>query len=340
MNDVPSPSEVSLESKVAFLRQASAYPEPCFRVEAVETHMSWVFLTERHAWKLKKPVRYDHLDFSTPEVRLFFCREEVRLNRRLAASIYLGVARLGMDAGGHLCLDSGTAVDWLVKMRRLPVQHMLDYAIRHGTAGVHDIAALAKRLSQFYASCVPVELGLDDYRQRFFADITRNRRELSTPAFGLPVQQIEQLCQAQEDFLRHRADLFAQRLAAGKIVEGHGDLRPEHVCLHPAVVIIDCLEFSRDLRIVDTVDELSFLALECERLGAPELGQHLLHAYSTQTGDWPCSALLDFYRSFRGCLRARIAIRHLNEEKFRYSAQWRRRAMDYLDLAQQHLPIA
>lgn len=338
MSDMSTPSQVSLESKVAFLRQASAYPESCFRVEAVETHMSWVFLTERHAWKLKKPVRYDHLDFSTPEARRFFCEEEVRLNRRLAASTYLGVVSLGIDAYGHLCLDGGTAIDWLVKMRRLPAEHMLDYAIRHGSASTRDIAALAERLSRFYAACTPVELDTDEYRQRFVDDIARNRAELGTPSFGLPAQQVDMLCQKHDDFLRRHADLLAQRLAAGRIVEGHGDLRPEHVCLHPAVAVIDCLEFSRDLRIIDPIDELGYLALECERLGAPEFGQHLLRAYSEHTGDWPAPSLLGFYQSFRACLRGRIAIRHLNEEKFRYSAQWRQRAMDYLELAQMHLP--
>lgn len=338
MSDTPTPADVSLESKVAFLRQPSAYPELCFRVEALETHMSWVFLTERHAWKLKKPVHYDHLDFSTPDVRRFFCEEELRLNRRLAASTYLGVVPLGIDASGHLCLEGGTAIDWLVKMRRLPVQHMLDYAIRHGSAGTRDIAALARRLGRFYAACPPVALEAADYRQRFLDDIARNLAELRTPAFHLPAQRIEALCQAHGDFLRGHMDLFAQRLAAGRIVEGHGDLRPEHVCLRPTLAVIDCLEFSLDLRIVDAVDELGFLALECERLGSCELGQLLLRTYSQSTQDWPAPALLGFYQSFRACLRARIAIRHLNEEKFRYSAEWRRRAMDYLDLAQRHLP--
>ena len=128
-------------------------------------------------------------------------------------------------------------------------------------------------------------------------------------------------------------------LAISCIVEGHGDLRPEHVCLHPRIAVIDCLEFSRELRIIDAVDEVGFLALECERLGAPELGRILLRAYIENTGDSPAVALLGFYQSFRAALRARIAIRHLNEEKFRYSAEWRRRALDYLDLAQRHLPF-
>ena len=134
MSTLPPLAEINLDARVAFLRQPSAYPEQCFRVEAIETHMSWVFLTEQHAWKLKKPVRYDYLDFSTMAARRYYCEEEVRLNRRLAANTYLGVMPLGIDAAGNLNIGHGTPIDWLVKMRRLPMQHMLDYAIRHGSA--------------------------------------------------------------------------------------------------------------------------------------------------------------------------------------------------------------
>jgi aminoglycoside phosphotransferase family enzyme len=337
MND-SSPAEIRLESKVAYLRQASTYPQPCFRVEAVETHMSWVFLTERHAWKLKKPVRYDYLDFSTPAARRFFCDEEVRLNRRLAPFTYLGVVPLGVDNADHLCIDDGTAVDWLVKMRRLPMQHMLDYAIQHGDANLHDMTALARRLGRFYSACAPIAFDVASYRQRFLDDIARNLAELRAPAYQLPLEHIETIGQAQINFLQDHTELLGQRINVGKIVEGHGDLRPEHVCLHPSIAIIDCLEFSRELRIIDAIDELGFLALECERLGAPELGRQLLSAYCEATGDCPDAILLNFYQSFRACLRARIAIRHLNEEKFRYSAEWRRRTLDYLELAQRHLP--
>lgn len=338
MNTPSAHSEVSLESKVAFLRQPGAYAEQCFRVEAIETHMSRVFLTERHAWKLKKPVRYDYLDFSTLAARRYYCEEELRLNRRLAATTYLGVVPLGIDTIGHLSLGHGAPIDWLVKMRRLPMQHMLDYSIRHGSASEEDMVALAMRMRRFYAACAPVPLDVARYRQRFIDDIARNGSELCTPAFGLPGAQVARVCQAQADFLQRHGAMLAQRLGDGRIVEGHGDLRPEHICLRPELAVIDCLEFSRELRIVDAVDELGFLAMECTRLGAPQLGQRLLRAYSEAAGDEPPPALLHFYQSYRASLRARIAIRHLNEEKFRYSNEWRQRAMAYLDLAQHYLP--
>ena len=120
-----------LGAKVAFLAQAGNYPEGTRRVDSVETHMSWVFLTDRHAWKLKKPVRQSYLDFGAEAARRYYRAEEVRLNRRLTHDVYLGIVPLTAGADGRLRLGaSGTAIDWLVKMRRLPADRMLDFAIR------------------------------------------------------------------------------------------------------------------------------------------------------------------------------------------------------------------
>lgn len=330
--------EIALESKVAFLRQPSSYPEPTYRVEAIETHMSWVFLTNGHAYKLKKPVCHDFLDFSTIEARRFYCEEEVRLNRRLAADVYMGVVALTLDAYGHLQLKGGgNTIDWLVKMRRLPTQKMLDYAIEHHAASEQDAARIAARLADFYHACHTIVLDPHTYRKKIQDQIECNRSELNHPFYQLPAEQIDVILNAQCRALHKMAELLDERVHSGKIIEGHGDLRPEHVCLNAELSIIDCLEFSYDLRIVDRVDELAFLALECERLGAPEFGTSLLRSYSRLSGDQPAAALIHFYQSYRASLRAAIAIRHLNEEQFRYSPQWPRRAMEYLRLAEQHI---
>lgn len=334
---LPVDSELMLESKVAFLRQPSSFPEPAYRVEAVETHMSWVFLTDQYAYKLKKPVCHDFLDFRTIEARRHYCEEEVRLNRRLAAQVYLGIVALSIDALGHLQLsEHGTVIDWLVKMRRLPTGHMLDYALRNHTASADDIRRVAARMAMFYRDCPPIAFEPRAYRARILRDISRNEEELSRPAYQLSKEQVQRLCRAQRAVVNDRGDWFDARVRAGKIIEGHGDLRPEHICLVPAVAVIDCLEFSQDLRTIDPADELAYLALECERLGMPELGEVLLRHYCATSGDRPPPALLHFYRSFRAALRARIAVKHLDEEKFRYSAEWRRRGNIYLQLAQAH----
>lgn len=329
--------ELPLDAKLAFLRQPSSFPEPTYRVEAIETHMSWVFLTDAYAYKLKKPVCYGVLDFRTIEARQFYCEEEIRLNRRLAPGVYIEVVPLSVDTHEHLHLGSNDKVaDWLVKMHRLPSERMLDYVLRKATVDEESIREIASTLADFYRDAERADLSATSYRRKLEKEIDFNLATLTSPAYHLPAERIERVCAIQREFLQRHSKLIDARLQDGKIVEGHGDLRPEHVYLGPALAIIDCLEFSLELRTVDTVEEIGFLALECERLGAAPVGDALLFAYKQASGDQPEDALVHFYQSYRACTRARIAILHLNEERFRHSGEWRRRAIDYLQLAERH----
>jgi aminoglycoside phosphotransferase family enzyme len=144
----------------------------------------------------------------------------------------------------------------------------------------------------------------------------------------------------QRAFVRQHASELAARVAGGRVVEGHGDLRPEHVWLGEPLAVIDCLEFDMELRLQDAADEVGFLALECERAHAPGLGQVLLAAYKAGSGDAVTAELVHFYQSCKACARARLAIAHLREPRYRDSSRWRRRALRYLVLAQRHLRAA
>jgi len=328
------PDAHALEAKVAFLRRAEAYPETPIGVEVLETHMSWVFLTDRHAYKLKKPVRFDSLDFSTVELRRRDCEEEVRLNRRLAPDVYLGTLALTADERGALSLGgAGEVVDWLVWMRRLPADRMLDARVLSGALRRAEVRPAALRLARFFAEAERVTLAPAEYRRRLAEGVEGDRRALSRPEFGLPRERVEALARAEEACLERHAALFDRRVEEGRLVEGHGDLRPEHVCLTSEPAIIDCLEFSRELRLLDPADELAFLALECERLGAAEVGGWFLEAYTETTGDAPPPLLLRFHRTYRALRRAKIAVWHLEDAEVREPARWIARARRYLELA-------
>src|SRR3990172_12929379 len=176
--------DASIERKVAFLRRPDAYPERPARVEVIETHMSWVFLTDELVYKLKKPVRYEFLDFSTVEARHQNCEREVQLNRRLAGDVYYGVVPLIMSGDRNLQLGGdGSIVDWLVKMRRLPAHRMLDAAIRGRTGGPEDVRRLSHLLSEFYQRSAPVAVSEAEYRGRFESEIRANHAELSKPDY-------------------------------------------------------------------------------------------------------------------------------------------------------------
>lgn len=310
------------------------YAVPTAHVEAVETHMAWVFLTDTQAFKLKKPVRYDYLDFSTIEARRHDCHEEVRLNRRLAANVYLAVCPLSIDAHGAMQLDGpGEVVDWLVKMRRLPADRMLDDAIEHQTVTATDIHKVGRLLARFYRNERPVELTPLGYRRRLLKSVHENRRELSTKPFAMPRDVVESLSHAQEQFLKNCSRVLDERVETGRIVEGHGDLRPEHICLEDAPVIIDCLEFNRDFRLLDAASELAFLAIECERLGARDAGCGILDVYCRETGDQPTERLVQFYMVYHACTRAKVALWHLKDDDVRQPDKWKSNARQYLELA-------
>ena len=332
--DKPDPG---IEAKVEFLRRPAAYAEAAGHVDVVETHMSWVFLTDRFAYKLKKPVRYEFLDFRELAARRRNCEAEIRLNRRLAPTVYLGVLPLTFGRSEGLRLDgSGEAVDWLVKMRRLPREEMLDRAIAEGEIPRARLRNVGLLLASFYRDAAPVTMTAAAYCRRFAAGIAENRRHLQEPAYGLPTALVERVCDLQASFVASRSQVLGRRAEDCHIVEAHGDLRPEHICLEDPPEIIDCLEFNRDLRLLDPADELAFLALECERLGAAPLGPLVLGVYREVTGDSPAAELVAFYKSYRACVRAKIAAWHLRDREVREPAKWPAVARTYLDLARSY----
>jgi aminoglycoside phosphotransferase family enzyme len=328
---------VDLDAKVSFLRRSNAYPDQPHRVETLETHMSWVFLTDHFAYKLKKPVRYAYLDFRTLEARRQDCLEEVRLNRRLAEQVYLGVVPITEDDSGQLHLEgAGRTTDWLVHMRRLPEERMLDHLLTAGKAKPEDIHRVGQRLAYFYRDETPIETNPREYLIGFEDDLNENLGELTDPFFRLPTARIECICHRQRCFLTNHPASLHERVNQGWLIEGHGDLRPQHVCLMEEPVVIDCLEFKRSFRILDAADELAYLALECERLGAPWAGDQLFVPYCAITGDRPLPAVVSFYKSFRAVLRAKIAIWHNREQSVSRPQKWIQRALHYLDLAERH----
>ena len=334
-----SNSDVPTESKVRFLSQPTSYADCPQTVEAIETHMSWVFLTDNYAYKLKKPVRYEFLDFSTLEARRKDCQAEVLLNLRLAPDVYLGTVPLTLDPLGNLEIaGDGQTIDWLVKMHRLPRDCMLDWGIQHHAVRAEEVRKLARFLAQFYQHLSPVDLTPAAYCDRLRKDISATMKDLLDPFYTLPENRVRAIGSGQLAFLDRHSQKLDLRVSSGRIVEGHGDLRPEHICLKPDPVIIDCLEFKQEFRILDPADELAFLALECERLGEAWIGDLLLETYANETGDRPSVSLVEFYKSYRAYLRAKIAIWHIREPQKGATATWFDRARHYLDLAKRHLP--
>ena len=303
-------------------------------VRRIETHMSFVLLGGEQVLKLKKPVRYPFLDFSTVALRERDAREELRLNRRLAPHVYLGLLALQWVDGEFSLVPEerlpapGRTVDWLVAMRRLPAQRMLDQVIARGELQPADVDALLGVLVPFYRDAPRTGLGEDEYVTRLREEHAANRAVLVMPRFELP--QIGRLLDRMERALARLAPALRERALARRIVDGHGDLRPEHVCLVEPPVVIDALEFDARLREVDPFDELCFLGLECALAGDAELGPLLLARCADALDDHPPPALLRLHTARRALLRARLSLAHLLEAEVRMPLKWLPQARRYV----------
>lgn len=337
-----------LEREVACLAQRDAYPEPTRHVECIETHMSWVFLTDSHAYKLKKPLRTHRVDRSALATRRVACENEVRLNRRLAPDVYLGVVPLLRRGDGMIVgplrdlrgdrrdedLEPEGVVDWLVAMRRLDRRLTLESRIAHDEVTQADILRVTEVLARFYDRAEVIPWTGATYRARLEQEVIRYRRELDGAVQRHALDPVDGVSDAQLELLRSAPDLFDARTRRRAIVDAHGDLRPEHVFLEePEPVIIDCLEFDRELRLLDRVSELAFLCLECVRSGAPAVSRALMDAYGDRTGDRPPNRLWNFYQSHHACIRALIALWHLDDPRTDSRPHWVNKARDYLHLA-------
>ncbi len=341
--------DAQLREKVAFLSSLPRFQGTSNTVEVIETHFARVFLTGDRAYKLKKPVRQASMDYRSVARRERACREELRLNRRLARGVYLRVlpirrASLASRTPGV----RAPIVDWLIEMHRLPAERMLDRAIAEGTVGKEDLARVIRRLAAFFAAAKRLPMSDQAYLSRLRRQIRINACELLAPDLGLSRPRVREVEAMQLEFLARQSGVLAGR--GSRLIEGHGDLRPEHIFLgvpsasdplmHRACVI-DCLEFDANLRRLDPAEEIAFLALECKRLGAERLADVLIGGYRGAAGDPAPQALFHFYMSRRAAVRAQIAAWHLRDEAFAGEARlWRAHAHAYLRNALHHIQQA
>jgi aminoglycoside phosphotransferase family enzyme len=323
---------VPLAAKVAFLSDRRAYPGLESPVITRETHMSWVFLAGDRAYKLKKPVRFPYLDFSTLSRREAACRAELRLNRRLAPDVYLGVVPLTLGAGELAIGGQGAVVDWLVAMRRLREAEALETRLNNHVRDA-ELDRLADTLARFYRRAGPVRISPQASLAEWSKALAYDRRVLLDSRFDLPRGLVRWIDRVLRRFLAAERPRLAAQARRRRILDAHGDLRPEHIWVTDPIRIVDCLEFSPSLRANDPLDEIAFLDLECERLGAPEAGRRIRARMLGALKQPDAEALYRFYRCHRAMLRARLAVAHLLEPEPRTPEKWPRLARTYLELA-------
>lgn len=296
------------------LGKPEAYPHPADDIRIHQTHISVVALAGPFAYKVKKPVELGFLDFTTLEKRLHYCREEVRLNRRLAPDVYLGVVPL-VDVEGRLRVDgAGDPVEYAVKMRRLPAGATALERLRRGELGAGTLRALGGRVAAFHAEAASGHEISRFGRWDVVAGNARENLEQSREHVGVCLSQSvhSRICAALEARLTELRPLIESRADADVPRDTHGDLHLDHVYLFPDeepprdLVVIDCIEFNERFRYADPVADMAFLAMDLLFRGRRDLERVFVDAYFDASGDRAGRALLPFYVAYRAAVRAKV----------------------------------
>lgn len=302
-----------LATLIEALSHPDAYPYPAGEVEVLQTHISVVFLAGPHAYKIKKPVKLDFVDFSTLEKRRHFCEQEVRLNRRLAADVYLGVVPVVWSGDRVRMEGQGEVVDWAVKMERLSGEATLERWLERGQVSKDLIEKLARKIAAFHQSAEggpmisdfgKFEVVAGNARDNFTQSALQVGATLSRPVF-------ERLKELTERTLSRLRDTIEARAGRGMPRDTHGDLHLEHVYFFPerdpdGLVIIDCIEFNDRFRFADPVADMAFLVMDLQFHGRRDLADAFQDAYFRASGDEEGRVLVPFYTAYRAAVRGKV----------------------------------
>jgi aminoglycoside phosphotransferase family enzyme/predicted kinase len=295
------------------LSRPDAYPHPADRVEVRQTHISAVFLAGDFVYKLKKPVDLGFVDFRDPSRRRHFCDEEVRLNRRLAPDVYLGVVPVTDGPAGLRVGGDGEPVEWAVRMIRLPDDATLAARVGRGEVGREAVERLAARVAEFHAAAGGgPEVAANGRFEVVAANARDNFAQAAVPADAAGRRVFGRVRELTDAALADLRPLIEARAARGVPRDTHGDLRLEHVYLFPDrpppadVVVIDCVEFAARFRFADPVADAAFLVMDLKRAGRRDLAAPFADAYFRATGDDEGRGLLPFYTAYRACVRAKV----------------------------------
>lgn len=318
---------MSTASVIASTRRDTATGDGNLHAEIHETHTGLVALIGDRAYKTKKAIVTDFLDFGTRELREQACQREVELNRRLAPDSYFGV--------GHFATPGGPAEPVIV-MRRYPESARLAALVRNGDSVHEYLTAIADRLARFHRNAlrgrhIDEQATAAVISERWHQNLGELRRYVDTV---IPEATLRELTRLADGYLAGRDELFAQRIASGRVVDGHGDLLTQDIfCTPDGPVLLDCLEFDDRLRYVDGVDDAAFLAMDLEFLGRKDLADHFFDEYLRRADDPAPRSLRDFSVAYRAVVRAKVDCIRVDQGHTEAAAE----AIRHLDIALAHL---
>ena len=326
-----------LPELVKALLKPETYPEETDSVSLIQTQMSFVFLTDKFVYKVKKAVNLGYLDYTTLEKRRFFCEKEVELNIRLCPDSYLGIIAINKQNGRITIGGTGRVVEYAVKMKRLPQQQMMDNLLNEDKITHDMISRLAARIARFHRQAatnkeISAFGGLEIITQN-----TGENFSQCQPYIGKTIsrRQYDTIKEYTHNFIENNEALFEKRVKQDRIKDLHGDLHAAHICFENGICIYDCIEFNDRFRYGDTASEVAFLAMDLDHYGRANLSRLLVNEYISQSGDDDIKELLNFYKCYRAYVRGKVANfklddPYINEEE---RAKAQDTARSYFDLA-------
>jgi aminoglycoside phosphotransferase family enzyme/predicted kinase len=288
--------------------QPDFYPEHPNQVDVIETHISTLFLTDRFVYKVKKPVNFGFLDFTSLTARKFFCEQEIFLNQRLSSDVYLEVSPIYHDGDGFTLDPEGRIAEYAVKMRRLPEERMMINLFKKGKINEEAIREIALHLIGFHSRArTDPEISIYGAASRVSKNTEENFMQ-TQPFLGstLSQKQYDRICGYTRAFMRRHKSLFQKRISDKKIRDCHGDIRMEHICIQDQIVVFDCVEFNRRFRYSDVAADIAFLAMDLDFHKAPHLSRYLIQTYVDYTHDVDLLKLIRFYKCYRAYIRGKV----------------------------------
>lgn len=302
---------------LAALQNPKIYPEAPEKIEVIQTHISAIFLAGERVYKIKKPVDFGFLDFTTLEKRKYFCEQEVLLNRRLCPNIYSGVVEIRLKEGQILLGgNQGEIIEYAVLMKKLPVERMMDKLLAQGMVSSALLHKLAKKIALFHKQArtdkeIAAYGETDIIRKNIEENFEQTQKYVG---LCLSPKAFQETKENTYHFLEERQNLFKQRIASGMIKDGHGDLHLKHICFADDILIFDCIEFNERFRYGDVAADIAFLLMDLDFHGYPLLAAELASHYLNYTQDWNLWQLLNFYKSYRAYVRGKVTSFRLDEE--------------------------
>jgi len=336
---------MSKELEISSLREAllnpEIYPDHPRTIKFIETHISLLFLTGNHVYKVKKPVDFGFLDFTSLEKRKYFCEQEVKLNRRLSPDIYLGVERVTKEGNRILWGGKGELLEYAVKMKQIPEEFLMDKLLEKKQVTSKMIESISEKLVQFYFAAETNDRIKSFARPERLKQDTDENFEQTEKYIGVTIswEVYEEVKNRTNDFFRRKMEIFYQRITTDRIRDCHGDLRLEHIFWGEEVSIFDCIEFNERFRYTDVAADIAFLAMDLDYHNREDLSEHLIRAYVGESGDLELVEVLNFYKCYRAYVRGKVeSFRlddpHIPEEDKKGALE---RAQKYFNLAYQYV---